>query len=102
MVSAAMSVCVGAHLCLCIALPPPSLSSRPQRVRYGRVILTWCKSLSFTADKSRLVSGLCAGLEADARCLYATTMHGHCPSMGRTPAGSIHHKILLEMRVNKK
>lgn len=56
-------------------------------MRYDRVILTWRKSLSSTADKFRLVSGLCAGLEADARRLCASTVHGQCPSKGQIQTG---------------
>lgn len=100
MVSASTSVCVfvcvGAHLCLRLALAlSPTFSSRPQSVRHGRVIPTWCKSRSFTADKYRLVNSLCAVLEAEARCLHATSTHGQCPSTGQTQAGSTVIKATL-------
>lgn len=72
MVSASMSVCVFVcHIFVSVS-PSPTFSSRPQSVRHSGVTLTQCKSLPCTADKSRLVSSLCAVLEAEARHLRAT------------------------------
>lgn len=98
MVSASMSVCVfvSRHTSLSLSRSRSlscTFSSRSQSVRHGGVILTRCKSLSCTADKSRLLSSLCAVLEAEARCLHATSTHGQCPSIGRTQAGKLLPKL---------
>lgn len=84
-----MSACVFVcHIFVSVSLSP-TFSSRPQSVRHSGATQTQCKSLSCTADKSRLVSSLCAVLEAEARHLRATTGHGQSPSTGQAQAHSV-------------
>lgn len=93
-------VCVRvcARLCLLVTLSFLLLlsSSRPQSVRHGRVILTWCKSPS-----RRLVSSLCV-VQAEARCLYANSTHIQGSSVSQSQTCTIIETVLFQSTIKKQ